>query len=242
MSVLGLTIDYGPFGFMEAFDAGHICNHSDHQGRYAYRSQPRVAYWNLYAFGDALVTLIGHPDIARAIIDEAFTASYNASFMRRLGDKLGLCGERDEDEDLVVRAFGLMQSSRADFTQFWRSLSQLPAQVGEAERARTDAPVRDLIIDRDAADAWLANWRTRLAIDAQPDAARQAAMRAVNPKYVLRNWIAEAAIRKAQEKDFSVVAEVLQLLRRPFDEQPEFARYASPPPDWANNLSISCSS
>jgi len=245
MSVLGLTIDYGPFGFMDGFDAGHICNHSDHHGRYSYRAQPRVAHWNLYAFCDALLPLIGHPETAKAIVDEAYTATFNAAFMAQLRAKLGLTGERDDDEDLMVRAFGLMQSSRADFTRFWRALGELPAQVEPvdgAERARADAPIRDLIIDRAEADAWLARWRERLAWAPQPDAVRQAAMRAVNPHYVLRNWMAEDAIRRAKEKDFGGVAELLDLLRHPFDEQPGFERYAAPPPDWAGDLSVSCSS
>lgn len=240
MSVLGLTIDYGPFGFMEAFDAGHICNHSDQFGRYAYRAQPHIAHWNLYAFGGALVTLIGHPDIAKAIIDEAYTTAFNDAFMARMRAKLGLAGERDDDEDLIVRALGLMQASRADFTLFWRALAELPAERG-GDTSR-DAPIRDLVIDREAADAWLATWRARLAWAPVADAPRQAAMRRVNPKYVLRNWIAEEAIRRAKDQDFDGVAEVLRMLRRPFDEQPEFARYAAPPPDWAQGLSVSCSS
>lgn len=242
MSILGLTLDYGPFGFMEAFDAGHICNHSDHQGRYAYRAQPRIAHWNLYALGDAMVTLIGHPDISKAIIDEHFVAAYNAAFMALMRGKLGLRLPDARDEDLIVRALGLLQSSRADYTLFWRALSRLPMQPEEAQRKQIDAPVLDLIIDREAASAWLADWRTRLAQEALPDTERQAAMLAVNPKYILRNWIAESAIRRARERDFGGVAEVLQCLRRPYDEQPEFERYAAPPPDWAQGLSVSCSS
>lgn len=135
--------------------------------------------------------------------------------------------------------------SRADFTRFWRALGELPAQVEAmdgAARAQADAPIRDLIVDRAEADAWLARWRERLAWAPQADAARQAAMRAVNPKDVLRNWMAEEAIRKAKDKDFGGVAELLGLLRRPFDEQPDFERYAAPPPDWASSLSVSCSS
>ncbi len=245
MSVLGLTIDYGPFGFMDGFDAGHICNHSDEHGRYSYGAQPRVAHWNLYALGEALLPLIGDADATKAIIDDTYAEAFNAAFMARLRAKLGLAGERDDDEDLMVRTFGLMQSSRADFTRFWRALGELPAQVDGtdgAERARRDAPIRDLIIDREEADAWLARWRERLAWAPQPDAARQAAMRAVNPKYVLRNWMAEEAIRRAKEKDFGGVAELLALLRNPFDDQPAFERYAAPPPDWASTLSVSCSS
>lgn len=242
MSVLGLTIDYGPFGFMEAFDAGHVCNHSDTYGRYAYRAQPRVAHWNLYALGDALVTLIGHPDVSKAAIDEEYPAAYNTAFLRLMRAKLGMRTEAPGDDDFLGKTFGLLQLNRLDYTLFFRHLSGLPARVAEAERARVDAPLRDLFIDRDACDAWLVAWRARLALEHSIDAERRAAMLAVNPKYVLRNWIAESVIRKAREKDFSEVADVLKCLRHPFDEQPEFERYAAPPPDWANGLSVSCSS
>ena len=242
MSILGLTLDYGPFGFMEAFDAGHICNHSDHYGRYAYRAQPRVAHWNLYALGDAMVSLLGHPDTAKAAVDEAYIEAYDAGFARLMGEKLGLRRELPGDEDFRGETLGLLQLQRVDYTLFFRRLSVLSGRVERAERARRDAPLRDLFVDRDACDAWLFAWRARLAAESSDDGERQAAMLAVNPKYILRNWIAESAIRKAKEKDFSEVAAVLRCLRRPCEEQPEFERFAAPPPDWAAGLAVSCSS
>lgn len=114
--------------------------------------------------------------------------------------------------------------------------------MDEAGRATADAPLRDLLIDREAGDAWIAQWRARIATDGCPDAERQAAMDAVNPKYVLRNWIAEGAIRAAQAGDFSEVRAVFACLSQPFDEQPEYERFAAPPPDWAEGLAVSCSS
>ncbi|NTV11161.1 MAG: hypothetical protein HGA47_10360, partial [Zoogloea sp.] len=219
-----------------------ICNHSDDRGRYAYRAQPRVAQWNLYALADAMLTLIGHPDVAKAAVDEAFSAAYDAAFIRAMRAKLGLAAELPGDEDFIGATFGFLQQHRPDYTLFFRRLSGLPAQVGETERARTDAPLRDLFIDRDACDAWLRDWRARLAQEDSRDGTRQAAMRATNPKYILRNWVAESAIQKAKQKDFSELAAVLACLRRPFDEQPEYERFAALPPDWANGLSVSCSS
>ncbi len=242
MSVLGLTIDYGPFGFMDAFDAGHICNHSDHHGRYIYRAQPRVAQWNLYALGDALVTLIGHPDIVRAAVDEAFTQAFNTAFLAHLRRKLGLREASAADDDFFGRTFSLLHFNHADFTLFFRHLSNLPGQVVQAEQARVDAPLRDLFIDREGADAWLAEWRARLAQEGWAEPERQASMRAANPRYVLRNWIAELAIQKARAGDFSELAAVQDCLSRPYDEQPGYARYAAPPPDWAAGLAVSCSS
>lgn len=156
--------------------------------------------------------------------------------------KLGLAQALPGDEDFIGETFGLLQQQHPDYTLFFRQLGRLPAQVDDASRAQADAPVRDLLIDRAAGDAWLALWRARLGAEGRPDADRQAAMNTVNPKYILRNWIAESAIRSARTKDFSEVAAVLACLARPFDEQPENERFAAPPPQWATGLSVSCSS
>lgn len=242
MSILGLTLDYGPFGFMEAFDAGHICNHSDTHGRYTFRNQPHVAQWNLYRLADAFLPLIGKPTLAQGAVDDHFGVAFEAKFEQLMCAKLGFRAPLDDDEAFIGETFGLLQQHRPDFTQFFRALSKLPAAVDREKQAKTDAPLRDLFVDRSACDAWLVNWRARLAQTPWDDEARQATMRAANPKYVLRNWLVEVAIRKAKEKDFSEVERLFACLRRPFDEQPEFEHYAALPPDWANGLEVSCSS
>jgi len=242
MSILGLTLDYGPFGFMEAFDPGHICNHSDHQGRYTYRNQPQIAQWNLYRLGDALLPLIGRPSAAQAAVDEHYGAAFEGRFTTLMRAKLGFREALADDEDFIGESFGFLQQHRPDFTLFFRTLAQLPATVTRENAAIVDAPLRDQFVDRTACDTWLATWRARLAQTPWPDAERQAAMRAVNPKYILRNWLAETAIRKAKNGDFSEVRRLLDCLRRPYDEQPEFADYAALPPDWASGLAVSCSS
>lgn len=242
MSILGLTLDYGPFGFMEGFDAGHICNHSDHTGRYSYRAQPRIAQWNCYALADAFLSLIGHPDLSKAAVDEGFSAGFNARFHRLMRDKLGFATEQEGDEEFFADTYGLLHRQRIDYTLFFRRLSRLPAAVAKSEHACVDAPLRDLCVDRDACDAWLLAWRARLQKEPVTDAQRHAHMLAHNPKYVLRNWMAEGAIRKAREKDFSEVAAVLECLRHPYEEQPRYERFAAPPPGWATGLSVSCSS
>jgi serine/tyrosine/threonine adenylyltransferase len=242
MSILGLTLDYGPFGFMEAFDAGHICNHSDSQGRYTYRNQPHVGQWNLYCLADAFLPLLKKPEISKAAVDETYGDAFAATFERLMGAKLGLRQALPDDEAFIGQTFGFLQQHRPDFTLFFRALSKLPAAVNGENRAKTDSPLRDLIVDRSACDAWLDNWRARLAQTPWPDAERQAAMLAANPKYVLRNWLAEKAIRQAREKDFSGVAKLLACLRKPYDEQPEFEEFAALPPEWASGLEVSCSS
>ncbi len=237
MSILGLTLDYGPFGFMEAFDAGHICNHSDHRGRYTYRNQPHVAQWNLYCLADALHSLVGGALPARQAVDDTFGDAFEASFERLMRAKLGLRDGLPDDEAFIGETFGLLQQHRPDFTLFFRTLSGLAGEAGAS-----DAALRDMFVDRSACDAWLEGWRARLAQTPWGDAERQAAMRAANPKYVLRNWLAEVAIRKARNGDYSEVQRLLACLRRPYDEQPEFEGYAALPPDWANGLEVSCSS
>ncbi|WP_420994325.1 protein adenylyltransferase SelO [Cupriavidus sp. 30B13] len=249
MSILGLTIDYGPFGFLDAFDANHICNHTDSQGRYAYSQQPQVAFWNLHCLAQALMPLWREGEgeagkdaaveAARAALDP-FRARYAAAFFRRYRDKLGLrppAGRDEDDEPLLTSLFQLLHEQRVDYTLFWRNL----ARISSADGSR-DAPVRDLFPDRAAWDAWAGTYRARLRAEQSDDAARAAAMLAVNPKYVLRNHLAETAIRRAREKDFGEVDRLLAVLSRPFDEQPGAEAYAALPPDWAAGLEVSCSS
>ncbi|MBY4897497.1 YdiU family protein [Cupriavidus sp. AU9028] len=252
MSILGLTIDYGPFGFLDAFDANHICNHSDTQGRYAYSQQPQVAFWNLHCLAQALLPLwlrrqddgsVAEADkeaaieAAHAALDP-FRDRYAQSFFRCYRAKLGIStGDDREDETLLTDLFRLLHTQRVDYTLFWRNLAHVSAQGGER-----DAPVRDLFFDRAGWDAWAERYRVRLRAEASDDAARAVAMRAVNPKYVLRNHLAETAIRQARDKDFSEVQRLLAVLSRPFDEQPEAESYAALPPDWASGLEVSCSS
>ena len=242
MSILGLTLDYGPFGFMEAFDAGHICNHSDHHGRYTYRNQPQVGQWNLYCLAEAFRPLVGSQAEAQTVVDDEYGPAFEAHFERLMRAKLGLRGALVDDEAFIGETFALLQQNRPDFTLFFRSLAQLPGAVDAGNAAKTGAPLHDLFIDRAASAAWLEKWRARLAQTPWDDALRQAAMHAVTPKYVLRNWLAEVAIRKAQEGDFSEVERLLTCLRQPCAEQPEFSEYAALPPDWANGLEVSCSS
>lgn len=240
MSILGLTIDYGPFGFMEAFDAGHICNHSDPGGRYRYAAQPHVGLWNLRALAGALLPLIGDRDAAIAAVDESYPTAYNDAFAGLMGAKLGLESHSAGDEALLESLFELLQTDRCDYTLFFRRLGALAADPADANGA--DDRLRALFRERDACDAWVYRWRERLARERRADAERRAAMDAVNPKYVLRNWIAESVIRKALERDYGELREVMACLARPFDEQPESERFAAPPPDWAACLTVSCSS
>jgi serine/tyrosine/threonine adenylyltransferase len=237
MSILGLTIDYGPFGFMEAFDPGYICNHSDHQGRYAYAKQPNIGFWNCYALGQALMPLIEDTDEALTAL-EPYKTRYPAQFNAHCAGKLGLVAHNSEkDRQLYQSLFEVMKESHVDFTRFFRSLSRL-----KIEDEKADANIRDQLINRESFDAWAATYRARLKQDGRSDAERALQMNKRNPKYVLRNYLAEVAIRNAKEKDFSEVTKLLKILEKPFDEQPEHEAYAQLPPDWASELEVSCSS
>jgi uncharacterized protein YdiU (UPF0061 family) len=237
MSILGLTLDYGPFGFMEAFDANHICNHTDQGGRYSYANQVPVGHWNCYALGNALLPLIGTPEDTEEALD-TYRPAFGARLDELLHAKLGLFDAREGDEALFDGMFQLLQANLADFTLFFRRLGDLQLE-GSLER---DALLRDLFLDRTAFDAWALQYRDRLRAENSQDALRRAAMNRVNPKYVLRNYLAQTAIERAQNGDFSEVHKLLGILERPFDEQPEHEAYAALPPDWAAHLEVSCSS
>jgi len=234
MSLLGLTIDYGPFGFLDAFDPGHICNHSDHQGRYAYARQPGVAFWNLHALAQALLPAIGGPPEAASELLlaalEPYKAEYTRSMLAALRAKLGLASEHDDDQALIDDLLRLMAADHADFTITFRRL------------AGPDAATRDVFVDREAFDAWALRYRARLAVENSDDAERAGRMNRVNPKFVLRNHLAQTAIDRAQQGDFSEVQRLLQVLERPFDEQPDHTTYADHPPAWAQQIEVSCSS
>ena len=234
MSLLGLTIDYGPFGFLDGFDPGHICNHSDHQGRYAYARQPSVAFWNLHALAQALLPAVDGPAEAASerllAALEPYKAEYARCMLAALRAKLGLASEHDDDQILVDDLLRLMAADHADFTITFRRLFG------------PDDATRDVFVNREAFDAWALRYRARLALEGSIDAERAARMQRVNPKFVLRNHLAQSAIERAQQGDFSEVQRLLQVLERPYDEQPEHAAYADHPPAWARQIEVSCSS
>ena len=250
MSILGLSLDYGPFQFLDAFEPGHICNHSDTAGRYAFDQQPGVAYWNLFCLGQALLPLIGEPETAIAAL-ASYQDVFSATLHRLMCAKLGLVDVQDDvdgsaqpgpapaagdsatDQALIEDILTLLAQERVDYTIFWRRLS-------ESKGGSDAAPVCDLFIDQSAAAAWLARYTRRLL----PLPPRQVAdlMLKTNPKFVLRNYLCEQAIEQAKHKDFSRVAALLTLLESPFEEHPGFDNYADFPPDWASHIEISCSS
>ena len=233
MSIIGETFDYGPFGFLDDYNEGFICNHSDHSGRYAFNAQPGVALWNLNALAQALSSLIDETQIKAAL--EGYRPSLVGHYSTLMRNKLGLQTASDNDQSLVSELLQLMQSSAADFTNTFR-------QLGTVNSNDKQHPLRDNFIDRDSFDAWLSQYQQRLKEEGIDETERQQAMAKVNPKYVLRNYLAQQAIEKAEAGDYKELEQLAEVLSKPFDEQPAFEDYAKQPPDWGKRISVSCSS
>ena len=235
MSVLGLTLDFGPFAFMEGFIPDFAPNHSDPWGRYAYAQQPAVGEWNVGMFANAMATLMER-ERAQAALD-GFAPAYEAAHAARMRTKLGLRDARSADADLLDALLALLAAERADWTLAWRALG------GVTVAASTDARAfAALFSRREACDAWLADYRARLASEGSVDAERRERMDRVNPQYVLRTHLAQRAIEAAEQDDFSEVDRLFRVLQRPFEVQPGADRYAWPSADGAAGASLSCSS
>lgn len=230
MSILGETFDFGPYGFLDDYEPGFICNHSDHGGRYAFDQQPSIGLWNLNALAHALSPLMAMDELKRILGEyQPVLVQQWASLMRA---RLGLQQTDAGDEQLTADLLDLMAESRVDYTRFFRSL----CDDSKHSQLRND------FVNRDAFDAWLNRYHARLEQEPLSSDARRTIMQAANPKYILRNYLAQQAIEKAQQGDFSEVDRLLAVLKKPFDEQPEQEAYAAPPPDWGKKLEISCSS
>ena len=244
MSILGLTIDYGPFQFLDAFDPGHICNHSDNQGRYAFNRQPQVAYWNLYCLGQALLPLIGDEELTIAALESyktVFPAAYATQMLRKLGlpdDAPGTAAGEGRFAQIVNPLLQILADNKVDYTIFFTRLTEA---VTQAKDGQPDLePLRDIILDRATFDAWALTYSEQLA---QVDQAQSADwMQKSNPRYVLRNHLGETVIRAAQGGDFAPVQQMLAVLQAPYALHPDHVDWAGFPPDWASSIEISCSS
>jgi hypothetical protein len=235
MSVLGLTLDYGPYGFLETYDPGFTPNHSDHEGRYALDQQPAVGLWNLARFAESLLGLVTREEAEEAL--GAYRPSFEHHLSLRMRAKLGLGESRPEDAELVRDLFSLLREQAADYTRFFRALSEFSVQVGTTPQA-----LRAEVTDGPGLDRWLAAYRDRLAAERSKDGERQARMARVNPVYVLRTWLAERAIRQAEAGDATEIERLRDLLKFPFSERPGMQEYTRSAPEWARDLVISCSS
>ncbi|MCO7610202.1 YdiU family protein [Pseudomonas chlororaphis] len=234
MSILGITFDFGPFAFLDDFDAHFICNHSDDQGRYSFSNQVPVGQWNLSALAQALTPFISVEALRESL--GLFLPLYQAHYLDLMRRRLGFTQAEDDDQKLVERLLQLMQNSGVDYSLFFRRL-------GEQAPDQALARLRDDFVDRNGFDAWAEQYRQRVARDPlQGQDLRRERMHAVNPLYILRNYLAQKAIDAAESGDYSEVRRLHQVLSRPFEEQEGMQGYAERPPEWGKHLEISCSS
>jgi len=228
MAISGETIDYGPCAFMDAFDPRTVFSSIDHQGRYAYANQPAIAQWNLARLAETLLPLIdADPDKAVALalqVIEPFITRFDAHYLAGLRAKLGLATGDDADPALVQRLLGLMHAAKADHTLAFRHLADA------AEGTGREAPFRALFPMTQDIEAWLVDWRDRLAREPQQPAARAMSMRAVSPAFIPRNHRVEAALAAASDHgDLGPFTTLLGILQRPYDDQPGHTEFMQPP-------------
>ena len=243
MSALGLTIDYGPYGWLEGYDTMWTPNTTDAHGRrYCYGNQPGIAQWNLARLAEALLPVVERPELEAGLNSYAYT--FNEAWRQALGHRLGLLEVRPEDEALTSELLEALAESETDFTLFFRRLAHVPADGDLLE------PLRPAFYDEQATHerlvAWLRRYVARVAEQGEPADARRSRMNAVNPKYVFRNYLAQQAIDALEAGDASVLERLMAVLQRPYDEQPAFEEYAARRPEWARHKAgcsaLSCSS
>ena len=230
MSILGITFDFGPYAFLDSYNPGLVCNHSDHTGRYAFHRQPSIGLWNLQCLGLALAPLIGD-DAVRAGLAE-YEPALLAHYREVMRQRLGLASWQAGDGELLSALLGLLASEQADYALSLQRLASVDKDGGAAWA--------DCFVDRQRAREWLVRYRERVA--AEDGALRAQLLGRANPQRLLRNYLAELAIRAAHRGDFTEVQRLFAALSEPFGERPQWAAYNEPPPEWGRQLLISCSS
>jgi len=256
MSILGLTIDYGPYGWLENFDLNWTPNTTDASDRrYRYGNQPSIAFWNLGQLANAIYPLLDtqHLGALQAALN-VYKESFEQGWQAMMADKLGLKAfDPATDTELCTELFTLLQSIETDMTCFYRRLAMISLDTDSGDEELMSPLTEAYYVPEQLTPdyqtrlcAWLRRYIKRLLADAEADDERRKRMNAVNPKYVLRNYLAQLAIDKAAQQDFSMVNELLDLLRHPYDEQPDKEAFAAKRPDWARQRAgcsmLSCSS
>eukprot|EP00252_Welwitschia_mirabilis_P007391 TRINITY_DN18694_c0_g1_i1.p1 TRINITY_DN18694_c0_g1~~TRINITY_DN18694_c0_g1_i1.p1 ORF type:complete len:661 (+),score=110.59 TRINITY_DN18694_c0_g1_i1:99-2081(+) len=247
MSVLGLTIDYGPFGFLDAFDPKYTPNTTDLPGRrYCFANQPDVGMWNLAQFAYTLnsANLVSDEEIKSGM--ERYAARFMAEYQSLMTKKLGL---KSYNKDLVNKLFNNMAIDKVDYTIFFRALPEVQANP-DASDNELIKPLKPVLLDisserKKAWVEWLRQYVNELIVSQIPDEERKKSMNLVNPKYILRNYLCQTAIDAAEQGDYSEVRRLLKVMQKPYDEQPGMERYARLPPAWAYRPGVcmlSCSS
>lgn len=245
-SILSLTIDFGPFGFMEEYNPEFVPNTSDDEGRYSYERQPDVGYYNLDKLRVALQPLLSNDQTKQiTTVLKGYVDIYKTKFMENFRRKIGI-RQAEDDEQFIAILLKMMEDAKADFTMTFRQLSEI--HINDIEKVLTlpddQAWALKRLATHDWYDAWGKMYKTMLMDQHVTESKRQRIMRKANPRYVLRNWMAQRAISQAEHDDFDEINKVLRVLERPFtfQEEAEVNGFASPPPQWAKHLRVSCSS
>lgn len=237
MSILGLTLDYGPYGFMNRYNRHYICNHSDHTGRYAFDQQPGVVLWNLTRFAESVLSLTTEADALAAL--NCFQPEFEAGYLNLMSRKLGLVKPHPEDGSLIWDLLRILQETGADYTTTFRELGNFDSRGG----LLSPAALHRCGISSDHLAPWAYRYAERLRGEGSDDRIRGAKMARINPVYILRNHLAERAIRRAQDhSDPSEIETLLNLLSDPYTERIGLEDYAAPPPKVSPELIVSCSS
>ena len=227
MSILGETLDYGPFGFMDNFNPSHICNLSDTSGRYSYQNQPYVGMWNCTALANTFKHLINKEEIAK--IMSVYEKTYAKRLFALYKNKLGLSENRNTDEALVQELLNVMEVQKLDFTRTFRSLSNI---------LKTNNSIK---VD-DSLKSWSQNFKERHDIETADIDSRITQMNEMNPKFILRNYMLQNAIDQAEEGSYKEIDILMKLITKPYEENLEYERYSEESPEWAKSLGLSCSS
>jgi len=243
MSILGLTIDYGPFAFIDRYEHNFICNHSDYQGRYSLQNQASIGHWNLARLAEALLSLISIDEAHTALAD--YEVHYSQHYLLLMREKLGFYNSNadkqalEDQEKLIFSLLSLMENNQVDYTVFFRQLSN----------SNTESTLDSLFLNKNDFYSWNKHYTQALFKDSRAtndtikeEELRLKKMKKVNPKYILRNYMLEIAIQKAQQGDYSEINTLFKLIQSPYDEHLDQEHYAGLPPDWAKHISISCSS
>ena len=238
MSILGDSFDFGPFAFLDTFKEDFICNHSDPEGRYAFGQQPGIGLWNLQRLAQALSPIIASDDLIASLnqYQVELVKHYLLLMRRKLGLTTSAAGTEQDEHDLtLIGGFtGLMERNQLDHTNSWRRFGQLDPNSSQS-------CLRDDFVDLNGFDTWYQAYQARLG-KVDDVGLWQSERNQVNPKYILRNYLAQEAIIAVEQGDLKPLQQLQHLLQRPFDEQVEFEDMAKRPPDWGQGLIMSCSS
>jgi uncharacterized protein YdiU (UPF0061 family) len=246
MSALGLTIDYGPYGWLEGYDPMWTPNTTDAQGRrYSYGNQPGIAQWNLARLAEALLPIVERAELEEGL--NLFADTFNQGWREALAKKLGLLEVTAEDEALASELLEALAESETDFTLFFRRLADVPAEGTDEARLAALAPAfYDPNASHERLAAWLRRYAARVVAQQEPADARRSRMHGVNPKYIFRNYLAQQAIDALEGGDATVLERLMLVLQRPYEEQPQHEEYAARRPEWARHKAgcsaLSCSS